>query len=198
MRSGTIVATLGFLMAFGLPAHAQTTASKVEIAGTYAYMRTQLNGPNFSEGAQTNGGTGSIAFNVNNWLGLVGEIGGYKTSTIFQAGGQDVSFVSYLFGPRISFRNWDTLTPYVQTLVGGVKGNNELFAGGNPSSPLIRTDQSSFAWTAGGGLDARVTRHIAVRVFQVEYFMTKWNNFGTGHQNSFRLETGLVFRFGKR
>ncbi len=198
MRSGTILAAFALALAFQLPAGAQTTASKVEVAGAYSYIRLNLNGPGFTEGAQTNGGTGSLAINVTHSLGIVGEIGGYKTSTMYKAGGQNVSFTSFLFGPRYNIRKWDTLTPYFQTLVGGVKGNHELFLGGNPAAPIIRTDQSALAWTLGGGLDAKVTRCLAVRVFQAEYMLTKWNNFGVGHQNSFRVETGLVFRFGKR
>lgn len=198
MRSGTILAAFALVFAFQLPARAQTTASKVEVAGAYSYIRLNLNGPGFTEGAQTNGGTGSLAVNVTHSLGLVAEIGGYKTSTMYKVGGQDFSFVSYLFGPRYNFRKWDTLTPYLQTLVGGVKGNHELFLAGSPSAPVIRTDTNALAWTVGGGLDAKVTDHLAVRVVQAEYFLTKWDNFGVGHQNSFRIETGLVFRFGKR
>jgi opacity protein-like surface antigen len=198
MRCGKFLAAFGLLVAMCLPAHAQKTAPKFELAGTYAYLRLNVKGPNWSEGLQTNGGTGSLTYNLTNAVGIVGEIGGYKTSTISSAGGQDFTFVSYLFGPRYSFRKWDTLTPYIQTLFGGVKGNNELYLGGNTSNPLIRTNTNAFAWTVGGGLDASVTRHLAVRVFQAEYFMTDWKNFGVGHQNSFRIETGLVWRFGKR
>ena len=43
-----------------------------------------------------------------------------------------------------------------------------------------------------------MTNYLAVRVFQAEYFMTKWSDGGQNRQNSFRIETGLVFRFGKR
>lgn len=195
MTCGKILSVLGLLVAISLPAHAQKKAAKVELAGTYAYLRTNVKGPNWSEGLQTNGGTGSITFNVTNSLGLVAELGGYTSSTISSAGGQNITFASYLFGPRYSFRKWSTLTPYVQTLFGGVKGNNELYLGGNKSYPLIKTNTNTFAWTVGGGLDAKVTHHLAVRVFQAEYFMTNWNDFGVGHQNSFRIETGLVWRF---
>lgn len=198
MRCGTILAALGLLVAMSVPAHAQKTASKVELAGTYAYVRTNVNGPNWTEGLQTNGGTGSLTFNVTNSLGIVGEIGGYNSSTISSAGGTDISYASFLFGPRYNFRKWPTLTPYVQTLFGGVKGNRELYLGGNTSYPLINTDATAFAWTVGGGLDAKVTKHLAIRVFQAEYFMTDWNSFGAGRQKSFRIETGLVWRFGKK
>ncbi|MDE3136390.1 MAG: outer membrane beta-barrel protein [Acidobacteriota bacterium] len=193
------MAALGVLLAMSFPAYAQTTASKIELAGTYAYMRTNINGPGgYSEGLQTNGGTGSVTYNVNNSWGVVAEVGGYNSSTISSAGGNDISFASYLFGPRYSFRKWDTLTPYVQTLFGGVKGNHALTVGANGVSGQFQADKNAFAWTIGGGMDAKVTNYLAVRVFQAEYFMTRWDNGGTNQQNNFRIETGLVFRFGKR
>ena len=199
MRCGKIVAALGFLLAVSYPAHAQKTAPKFELAGTYAYMRTNIKGPGgYSEGLQTNGGTGSMTFNVSNSIGIVAELGGYNSSTISSAGGKDISFASYLFGPRYSFRKWDTLTPYVQTLFGGVKGNNALTVGANGQTGTIGTDSNAFAWTLGGGLDAKVTNYLAVRVFQADYFLTKWSDGVSNRQNNFRIETGLVFRFGKR
>ena len=199
MRCGKILAAVGLLLMMSFPAYAQKTAPKFELAGTYAYMRTNLEGPGgWTEGLQTNGGTGSLAFNLTNTLGIVAEIGGYNSSTISSAGGKDITFASYLFGPRLSIRKWHTLTPYFQTLFGGVKGNNALFVGANGQSGYIHTDQNAFAWTVGGGLDAKVTKYMAVRVFQAEYFMTKWNDGLNNRQSNFRIETGLVFRFGKR
>jgi outer membrane immunogenic protein len=199
MRCGKFVAAIGMLLAMSSPAYAQTTAPKLELAGTYAYMRTNINGVGgYSEGLQTNGGTGSLTYNVSNAWGIVAELGGYNSSTISSAGGKDISFASYLFGPRYSIRKWDTLTPYFQTLFGGVKGNNALTVGANGTFGQFESDKNAFAWTFGGGMDAKVTNYLAVRVFQAEYFMTRWNNGTTNQQNNFRIETGLVFRFGKR
>lgn len=195
MRPGTILAAVGLLVAISFPLHAQQTAPKIELAGTYSYMRLNLEGPSgYSEGLQSNGGTGSVAFNLSNSLGLVGEIGDYKTSTVRSAGGASMTYVSYLFGPRYSIRKSDTLTPYFQTLFGGVKGSNSFTV----ASGTIHTDKSAFAWTVGGGLDAKVTNHLAVRVFQAEYFLTKWPDGASDRQSSFRFETGLVFTFGQK
>ncbi|HVB33769.1 MAG TPA: outer membrane beta-barrel protein [Patescibacteria group bacterium] len=198
MRAGTILAAVGLLVAISFPLHAQQQAPKFEVAGAYSYMRLDLVGPNYSEGLQTNGGTGSVAFNLTNSLGIVGEIGDYKTSTVSSAGGASMTFASYLFGPRYSFRGSDLLTPYVQTLFGGVKGNNSFTITNNSQPVVLHTDQNAFAWTVGGGLDAAVTKHLAIRVFQVEYFLTKWPEGPSNHQSNFRFETGLVFSFGKR
>jgi outer membrane protein OmpA-like peptidoglycan-associated protein len=53
--------------------------------------------------------------------------------------------------------------------------------------------------TAGAGLDVRVHRHLAIRVIQAEYLMTRFENRNTGangSQNDIRLSSGIVFRFG--
>ena len=53
--------------------------------------------------------------------------------------------------------------------------------------------------TAGGGLDVKVHHHIAIRLIQAEYLMTRFENLTTGStasQNDMRLSAGLVFRFG--
>lgn len=199
MRSGTILAAVGLLVAIGFPLHAQQQAPKFELAGAYAYARLNLKGPNnWSEGLQTNGGTGSVAFNLTNSLGLVAEVGDYQTSTVSSAGGASMTFASYLFGPRFSIRKSDTLTPYFQTLFGGVKGSKSFTVVNNSQSGVVQTDQNAFAWTVGGGLDAKVASHFAIRVFQAEYFFTKWPDGANDRQSSFRVETGLVFTFGEK
>jgi hypothetical protein len=53
--------------------------------------------------------------------------------------------------------------------------------------------------TLGGGLDVKVHHHLAIRVIQAEYLMTKFENLTTGTaatQNDMRLSAGIVFRFG--
>lgn len=195
MRPGTILAAVGLLLATGFPLHAQQAAPKFQFAGTYAYTRLNIKAPGgYSEGLQSNGGTGSVAVNLTNSFGLVGEFGEYETSTLRAAGGTTLVYGSYLFGPRFSIRKSDTLTPYFQTLFGGVKGDVPFFLPGG----TIHSDQNAFAWTAGGGLDAKVTEHISIRVAQVEYVMTKWSDGVNNRQNSVRIETGLVFNFGHR
>lgn len=196
MRFGTVLAVCGLAMAFSFPAHAQTETPAVEVAGVYSYMRTNIAaGPNFTEGLQTNGGVGEVAFNVSKNVGIVAQVGRYNTSTIRAAGFRDISFTSYLFGPRFSLHNWDTLIPYVQTLAGGVKGNNAITV---PGSGTLASDKNAFAWTVGGGIDSKLFEHVNIRVVQAEYFLTKWNDGVNNRQSNFRISTGLVFTFGKR
>jgi outer membrane protein OmpA-like peptidoglycan-associated protein len=59
--------------------------------------------------------------------------------------------------------------------------------------------QNTFAWTGGGGVDVRVSRHFAIRLVQAEYLMTRFQDYSTGTtatQNDMRLSSGIVFRLG--
>jgi len=50
----------------------------------------------------------------------------------------------------------------------------------------------------GGGLDIKVTSHLAIRPIEADYFLTRFiNNLTTGNnnQNNFRYQAGLVFEF---
>jgi outer membrane protein OmpA-like peptidoglycan-associated protein len=154
-----------------------------------------------------NGGSASVALNVNRYLGLVGDFGAYTNSQMDFMGGYtstvevdnpNVAVLTYLFGPRISFRNFDRITPFAQVLFGGVHANQVTLSNCTFSCILLPA-QDSFAMTAGGGLDVRVHRHIAIRIIQAEYLMTRFSSYDTGaagEQNDMRLSSGIVFRFG--
>jgi len=51
--------------------------------------------------------------------------------------------------------------------------------------------------TVGGGLDANPTRHIGLRLGQVEYLMTRFKEATPNRvtQNNLRFSTGIVFRW---
>ena len=176
-----------------LPAAAQETP-KVEISAGYSYVRANLipdNGCCFA----MNGGSGSVAFNANNWLGLVAEVGGYHSGNV-QSTGLDLNVVTYLFGPRISYRRYDRITPFAHVLLGGGHASGSLYTG-TATSPGLGT-QNAFAMAAGGGLDVKVARHLAIRLIQADYFFTHFANGVNDHQNSLRISAGFVLRLGQR
>ncbi len=132
------------------------------------------------------GGSASLAYNLNNWAGLVVDFGGYHAGTINNAPASATLF-SYMFGPRFSYRNSSSVTPFLQFLFGGANCNSGCpWAGSN-----------AFAFTAGGGLDWALSHHISWRVVQTEYFMTSFSNpLGSHPQNNIRVSSGLLFRWG--
>jgi hypothetical protein len=59
--------------------HAQNPP-KVEVAGGYSFLYV-VKGFTLA----TNGGGGSVAFNANNWLGVVGDFGAYHITAQLRA-----------------------------------------------------------------------------------------------------------------
>jgi hypothetical protein len=187
-------------------------APRAELFVGYSYLRAM---PAPSVGNRLmwmNGGSTSLALNINRYLGVVGDFGAYRNSQMRFQGGygstvdvdnpnvvlNNVGAFSYLFGPRISFRSHSRVTPFVQALFGGMHANEVLLWNCIFSCTLLPSE-NTFAWAAGGGLDVRVRRHFAIRLIQAEYLMTRFQDYSTGltaSQNDMRLSSGIVFRFG--
>ena len=173
MRKSFWVPVLLGVVAFAMPAKAQDETAKAELYVGYDYLRVNSGGTAFN----FNGGSGQFAYNANNWLGIVGDLGGYYTSNGFGAG-----IFSYLFGPRINLRGHGKVTPFAQALLGGARS-------------IDNTPLNAFAMTAGGGVDFKISEHVAIRPVQAEYFLTKFTDGASSRQNSFRHSAGIVFRF---
>ena len=141
-----------------------------DIAGGYSLIQVVK-----GVSATAYGGSGSVAANVNNWLGAVGDFALYHASPF----GPGVDAGTYTFGPRVSYRHWGRFTPFSQVLLGGVRYANNAFAFG-----------------AGGGADIGLDSggRFALRP-QVEYFGFRANGSTT---STVRFGVGLVLRIGKR
>ena len=167
-----------------------------ELFAGYSYLRFN---PRVNGTAQTfdnQGGTASIAGNLNRWLGLVADFGFYKVSGDLQPGSSGKA-QTYLFGPRFSHRG-ERWTPFASVLLGAarmsvdsstpVAGSNNFFNN--------TVHKNAFATAFGVGFDYKLSRHVAWRVVQAEYLITKFPDGNSNFQNNLRLATGLVFRFG--
>jgi len=157
--------------------------------------------------AWLSGGSTSLAINANRYLGFVADFGGYHANRfgpdappiggVVNASG---NVFTYMFGPRLSLRH-DRFTPFAQVLFGGARAGEVTLNGcsGVGCTPL--PSENSFTMTAGGGLDITLHRHVALRLFQAEYVMTRFEDRSSsvaqpGTQNDVRLSAGIVFRFG--
>ena len=183
---------------------------KAELFVGYSYLRAVPAPADGNRMMWLNGGSASIAFNFNRHLGLVGDFGGFDDSQVRLAGtgGTPTSVVdssgtayTYLFGPRLSFRNHERVTPFVQVLFGGIHASAVTVSSGcTDGGCTVLPAENSFAMTAGGGLDFKVGEHFAIRLIQAEYLMTGFENLATGAsatQNDMRLSSGVVFRLGE-
>ncbi len=131
------------------------------------------------------GGSASAAVNLNHWLGLVGDFGGYDVISGSLAG---LTGETYMFGPRLSYRKIDRLVPFAQALLGGGHASSAQsgFTGAT----------NSFAFGTGGGADFGLDKRgkFAVRP-QLEYLVFRGSGNTTG---VIRLSAGIVFRIGKK
>jgi opacity protein-like surface antigen len=161
-----------------LPVTAQETP-KVELFGGYSYA-----------GSGSHGFDVSVAGNVNDWFGLVADVGGQYTKLNDQGFTEKIRSHSILFGPKFSVRR-SRAVPFVHALFGVAHLKTET----DEFGPLLTFKDTSFAMALGGGLDVKVNKRVAVRVFQVDYLRT---NFFGETQNKGRISAGLVLRFGNR
>jgi opacity protein-like surface antigen len=154
-----------------------------DVSGTYQYVR--INPGNGATGANCQGGSGSFAAYLTSQVGLVGDFGACKVTGL--PTGATSHEMNYLFGPRMYFPTHGRLVPYVQALFGGERLSAGVTGVGSGAT-------NAFAMTFGGGADITLTRHVSFRAIQVEYLYT---HFGGASQNNMRLESGLVWRFGR-
>ena len=130
-----------------------------------------------------NGGSGSLAVNLNDWLGLVGDFGVYRASS----NGPDLTSETFTFGPRFSYRELPHLIPFAQALFGGYHAS--VNTGGIEQG-------TEFTFGFGGGADLPVgrSRKWALRG-QAQYFGVR--AFGSTTHVA-RISAGIVYRFHGR
>jgi opacity protein-like surface antigen len=105
-----------------------------------------------------------------------------------------------LIGPRFTFRKYKTVTPFAHASMGfdhamlAIKLTNF----GESLDPDEEND-TGFAADIGGGIDLNVHKHLAIRLIQADYLLTRHINYGTGRNNktwnNMSLSFGLVYRF---
>jgi hypothetical protein len=80
------------------------------------------------------------------------------------------------------------LQPFAQLLVGTAHAGGGIVGRGDGSY--------AFASRVGGGIDMPVSSHIAIRIFQIDYYLTHFANLSNDHQNNLLLGAGIVLRWG--
>jgi OmpA family len=165
---------------------------RFEVTGMFQYV-------NFCPCSYNNfnnlGASGEFTYNATTWLGLTAQVGGYHFKRQIYGPALNLesitgSWESFLFGPRVDIRKFDHFVPFLEFLAGAAHGGTQLT--GN-------SGQNSFALAAGGGVDVVLTKYVAWRFFEADYFMTNFNGpllSPSGRQNNFRIGTGVVLRWG--
>jgi hypothetical protein len=139
----------GLFLALPVPAIAQDNP-QVEVYGGFSHVQLNVGGFGFG----FNGASGSISINPSKWWGLVGDFGGYHTSSF----GTNSTAITYLGGPKFSYRKMDRITPFAQALFGGMHLTQRVGGICNGGSAC---SISPLAMALGGGLDVNLTPHVA-------------------------------------
>jgi hypothetical protein len=158
-----------------------------------------------------NGGGGSAVLYFAGFFGLKAEVEGYASQNInfnFPPGSircpsgctgtAGANLFTGNFGPQIKIRI-KRVQPFFEGLVGGTHTNFYQNVHKNCSQCTFGSPGDwALDVVLGGGIDFKVTSHLAIRPIEADYFLTRFiNNLTTGHsnQNNFRYQAGLVFEF---
>lgn len=179
------------------------THPAVDLFAGYSFVRFSTNTtvptlPTASHVKETfnwHGLEASLAGNVNRWFSLVGDFGVYRIKDV--PPNVSGSAYTFLFGPQFSLRH-EHWTPFVHALFGAARLSDISVTPPTTTSAFFNRSfsENSFAAALGGGVDANFNKHIGVRLFQVDYLLTKFTDGGDNKQNNLRASAGLVLHFG--
>jgi opacity protein-like surface antigen len=193
------------------------TAPRAEVFGGYGFARTGGIRDSQNRDKNLNGWATSVVFSPLDWFGIEGAISGHygrgeSAVTLPPIPGIPVptfttrtsaSLYTFTAGPRFSARS-DRVTGYGHVLAGAARYRQDLDFSVSyipEPDPLISATfkQTRFAAIFGGGIDVKVTDRVAVRVVEVDYLLTRFEEPDTSRvQSGLRLSTGIVFSFGRR
>jgi hypothetical protein len=198
-------ASFVFVLVFGAFALAQMEPQPLVVPNTelflgYTFQHADTSGSNLVQvgGVPTNlvnvdsVNLNGFAFEFSHYLpskfGFTIDIARGSNSKVDSTGIKYVR-TSYLAGPSYRLRQWGFLTSSVHVLA-GVDHDDFTIPTTLPST-FDQTDLN-FAAAAGVSFDGNLSRHLAVRLAQVDYLYT--HHYGT-NQSSFRYAGGVVARF---
>ncbi len=191
------VVTLGALALAQIEQQPAAAEPRSELFGGYAFQHADTSGSDLM--------TRAGGFNVNstslngfviefshywpNNFGFTIDLSRGSNSAVDSTGTKYVRS-TYMAGPSYRLRKKLFLfTPSVHALVGF---DHDDFTVPNNSGGVFDLKDTELAAAGGVAFDGVLSRHLAVRVAQVDYLYT--HNYGT-NQSSFRYSGGVVVRF---
>lgn len=145
-------------------------------------------------------------FNLSRWFGIVGDISAYGGTGDVDQFPEHLRFYNYLAGPQLTARGG----PF-NVFVRGLAGTSHARVSLNNSGLTASATMNRIAYGFGGGIDLNATKHIALRLVQVDYLKNSFTNclpndpagqctpstgnIRTGRQNNLRAAAGFEWRF---
>lgn len=190
--AGTVAATSAQAVPAGSGDLGPTVSQSHPIALSFNYTAMIGNAPPGKCGCfLLNGGSSEELFHVWKNIAAVAQVAGNRVQNVPQSQ-QGLSLVTYMAGPRYSFRTARRLTAYGQFLVGGAHGFDSYF----PKDDIRSSGAAnSLAFAPGGGLEIGIRDWLSVRAVEAEFLITRLPNNVNEQQHNMRISSGVVFRF---
>jgi len=157
------------------------------------------------------GGGATATYNITSWFGISADVDGCK----MLSPGPNTSgdSLTYVLGPRFTYRKFGRWVPYAEFLAGGDKlsieteeparkpdntsGVPQIDLPASHASYTRQMQTNSFAIKFGVGIDQVVNGALALRIIRVDD-MHLWTGAlnGRHYPNNLAVTTGVVVRFG--
>jgi opacity protein-like surface antigen len=165
-----------------------------ELYGGYAYQHAGLDGSLTATQGLVNKDTANlqgftIGFSHYFWknLGVAVDVSRVTKSSL-DATGIKYTRSNYVGGPTFRLRRFGFFSPSVHVMAGVDRATFEVPSAGT----VLKFRDTDFAILGGGTLDGNLSRHLAVRLVQLDYLHTR--HYGTS-QSAIRYTGGIVVRF---
>ena len=165
---------------------------KAELFGGYSLVHL--------EGSDMNGFSASLAGNLNKNLGIVGDFSRHQNResslSILGTAKTELTFHSFMAGPRITERKYKWITPFTHALFGMTRVNAKLRLSGNPATAgTTSVDETGFSMALGGGFDVSADERYFIRLVQADYFLIRSDKL---KHEGLRFSAGVLVRLGRR
>jgi Outer membrane protein beta-barrel domain len=158
--------------------------TRAEVFGGYQFSR--IGG---TDGENLNGWNASVAGYFTKSIGVAGDFSGSYKSISVDGANLDAKIYTYTFGPVVALNPDGKVNPFVHALFGGARlSGSASFDGASGSGSM-----NGFTMMFGGGVDAKLTQHLAFRVVQADWAYYRFS--GHSESKNARISTGIVFRF---
>jgi opacity protein-like surface antigen len=191
MRNFTVL--LVCVLVLGAAAMAQVEPAPLEVPKSefyigYAFQHADTSGSNIVNSTNLNGFAFEFSHYLKNMnLGLTFDIGRTTNSRV-DSTGIKYTRTSYMIGPTYRIHRIGFFTANVHALGGIDRDNFDKPEVGT----VIYYKNTDPAAAAGVTFDGNLSRHLGIRVAQIDYVYTHHNN---TNQGSFRYTGGVVVRF---
>ena len=168
-----------------------------ELALGYTYLHS--NAPPGGCGCfNLNGGNATYAWQLkpaqpgSSVYSLVGDVTAAHAGN-FSSAAYSLTLSVYTVGVRYRLHSGhSSLQPFGQVLAGFAHSSGTLVQG---QSTAASNAGAAFAANVGGGADLHLNGRFSIRLADVDYLVTTFDNGSNNHQNNLRVSTGVVIHF---